>query len=653
MKQKLLLLAAVLCSAFSAHAEVWQGEELGENGVYYLYNVSAGVFLNSNGSVGTAPVDQWYFTYNAIDGTYTIKALKLNNVINPNATLTGNNSDYNFIWLDVSKSGISVNYVNAYTKDHPEDNVTDPYEGASTSLTLKAGTTGGHPSYQFYFERTWTGGRGNAFLAADGDGIKAVQGERNYVLFSGYEITCDDPSTNWYLVTENTYNGVEKETYYYNIETSASFNDVTTSVSFDDGVETWFNSPFHYEMEFPKDEEVNVSIPIYAKASPKEFYRVTGWKDAKTGKIVAEGNPGLVSVPFTKNETDKVSVIAEYTQIFTDAPEDGQYALYNPYFDVYMKNAGGNVSVTTDFNEAAIYTIKNDTEDPWIGQKFDYTTIKLDNTYVGQSVGSARNTDTQWIVEKRGEGYTLNAHNTYYYITASGSAISFPTRYNSSNEDAWAASTWMFITPDHLNSIVNNNTAVLAVNATVGYGTFVAAFDVTLPAGITAYTVSGFEGSTLILNKVADPEGTLAANTAVILQNNTENDIVKTVTGTDASGFDNANSGDYLVGTYERTPVPEGSYLLQYQDNHAAFFKVDGTNGKLYSGKNRAYLMTNVPQESSEGVKAFSLNGSETAIDEIIVVNEDTAIYDLSGRRLSKKPARGIYIQNGKKILVK
>ena len=93
--------------------------------------------------------------------------------------------------------------------------------------------------------------------------------------------------------------------------------------------------------------------------------------------------------------------------------------------------------------------------------------------------------------------------------------------------------------------------------------------------------------------------------------------------------------------------------VLQYQNNYAAFFLVDGTNGKLYSGKNRAYLK-NVPQEGSESeVKAFSLNGTETAIYEIIVVNEDTAIYDLSGRRLSKKPARGIYIQNGKKILVK
>ena len=29
------------------------------------------------------------------------------------------------------------------------------------------------------------------------------------------------------------------------------------------------------------------------------------------------------------------------------------------------------------------------------------------------------------------------------------------------------------------------------------------------------------------------------------------------------------------------------------------------------------------------------------------------ALYDLSGRRLEQKPQKGIYIQNGKKVLVK
>ena len=64
MKQKLLILVAILCSAFSAHAVNWHGETLENNGVYYLYNVQAGVFLNANGSVGTSPEILWKVTVN-------------------------------------------------------------------------------------------------------------------------------------------------------------------------------------------------------------------------------------------------------------------------------------------------------------------------------------------------------------------------------------------------------------------------------------------------------------------------------------------------------------------------------------------------------------------------------------------------------------
>ena len=33
--------------------------------------------------------------------------------------------------------------------------------------------------------------------------------------------------------------------------------------------------------------------------------------------------------------------------------------------------------------------------------------------------------------------------------------------------------------------------------------------------------------------------------------------------------------------------------------------------------------------------------------------NDTPILYDLSGRRLEQKPQKGIYIQNGKKVLVK
>ena len=647
MKQKLLLLAAVLCSAFSAQAVVWTGETLGDDGVYYLYNVSAGVFLNSNGSVGTAPVDQWYFTNNG-NGTWTVKALKLNNVIT-NTTPSGD-SDYNYIWLDVSKSGLSVNYVDAYSKD----TWTSDYDGASTNLTLKAGTTGDFPSYQFYFVRSWKDDLGwvtyygSAFLAADVNGIKAVQGTRDA------NPTCNDNSSYWYLVKKDTYDEEADASYYFKVQSSATLGS-STDLSLDKfdegdghgGVTEGLGSTVQYQMKVPSDETVNVSIPVYAVAHPaNDFVRFVGWKNAESdANYVSKENPYLANAPFAAGTTagnPTLTLVAEFTQIYTDAPADGQYALYNPKYGVYLKDAGSSVTVTKNPTEATIYAVNS--EGSWGTQT---TTLKSGSTFLGQDRGSFNSSETEWVVEKQGEGYTLHKYQLtrYYYITNNGSNASLIRRNDISD---YNECTWMFMEINHMNSIIENNTALLAVNANVGYGTFVAPFDVTLPTGVTAYTVTGFEGSTLTLANAAN-EGTLMANTAVILESSSN--VYETVFG-EAYGVENANSSEYLVGTYKRTAVPEGSYLLQNQDGHVAFFLVDGENGTLYSGKNRAYL-TNVPEADSQGVKSFSLNGTETAIDEIIVVNEDTAIYDLSGRRLSKKPARGIYIQNGKKILVK
>jgi hypothetical protein len=33
--------------------------------------------------------------------------------------------------------------------------------------------------------------------------------------------------------------------------------------------------------------------------------------------------------------------------------------------------------------------------------------------------------------------------------------------------------------------------------------------------------------------------------------------------------------------------------------------------------------------------------------------NEASAVYDLQGRRLAQKPTKGVYIQDGKKVIVK
>ena len=56
----------------------------------------------------------------------------------------------------------------------------------------------------------------------------------------------------------------------------------------------------------------------------------------------------------------------------------------------------------------------------------------------------------------------------------------------------------------------------------------------------------------------------------------------------------------------------------------------------------------------TSGVSAFKLTVDEvTAIENVVAPKSNTAIYDLSGRRVLSTVKSGIYIQNGKKFIVK
>ncbi len=66
---------------------------------------------------------------------------------------------------------------------------------------------------------------------------------------------------------------------------------------------------------------------------------------------------------------------------------------------------------------------------------------------------------------------------------------------------------------------------------------------------------------------------------------------------------------------------------------------------------NKAYLV--LPQASNVSFYSFIFGDGTTAIDDIVTNETDsTLIYDLAGRRV-EKAGKGIYIVNGKKLLIK
>lgn len=178
------------------------------------------------------------------------------------------------------------------------------------------------------------------------------------------------------------------------------------------------------------------------------------------------------------------------------------------------------------------------------------------------------------------------------------------------------------------------------------YGSFVAPFAVAIPDHVAAYKVTGVDtnGATLTLSAV---DTTIPKNTPVVLYNDNETAVDQVFAG----GFkiaDAATEG-LLTGTFREIQAPDGSYILQKQNEVVGFYQVDLSEAQPNVPANRAYL--EVPAGPNP-VKAFYLGGGEDAIKSVMDGVAAGEVYDLSGRKISKLQ-RGVNIVNGKKVMVK
>lgn len=180
------------------------------------------------------------------------------------------------------------------------------------------------------------------------------------------------------------------------------------------------------------------------------------------------------------------------------------------------------------------------------------------------------------------------------------------------------------------------------------------------------YIVTGVkEGNWLNLVKVTDD--VLPANTGVV---------VKAAQGTyefKYSAEDAADvSANILKGTVKDEYIEGKAYVLGNKNGigfYQALLNFNATYNKITNEadieqygvyfKNNAYksylLATDIPATLSRSAGFRFSFGGTTVIEEVEVENEkvNEAIYDLAGRRLNEITKPGIYIINGKKILVK
>ena len=168
------------------------------------------------------------------------------------------------------------------------------------------------------------------------------------------------------------------------------------------------------------------------------------------------------------------------------------------------------------------------------------------------------------------------------------------------------------------------------------YATFCAPFSYTV-SDATAYTLTA-SGDYLVPTEV----GTVPAGTPVLLKGSSATATL-TISGTDYAATPLTDTG--LTGTYlAKTIAGATDYVLGIYEGVVGFYHWNSDE----LGANRAYVAESTP------VKGFAIDWSgETGINAIgNVQSTDNAIYNMAGQRV-QKAQKGLYIVNGKKMLVK
>ena len=191
-------------------------------------------------------------------------------------------------------------------------------------------------------------------------------------------------------------------------------------------------------------------------------------------------------------------------------------------------------------------------------------------------------------------------------------------------------------------NLVEVSSVKLTVGET-GYATAYFPFAVTIPAGVTAYTVEAAADGVATLKKLS---GTIPAHTGVVLSG-TANTPCTFEFAADAAAVDGNNMLEGMTIATEVSAETK-AYILANGSEGVGFYLLSQDDRTIAA--NKAYLIVDAAAEPSS-VFSLKLDGGLTGIEGVESAGADAPVYDLQGRRLPQVPEKGIYIQNGKKIM--
>ncbi len=306
----------------------------------------------------------------------------------------------------------------------------------------------------------------------------------------------------------------------------------------------------------------------------------------------------------------------------------------NPFSGFKIMNKSGKCFVKAASGNGATYT--------------DASATKSDNlwkVYGGDIIGEPGNiTDTN-KEELKAKAFVLR-HSTVgegnNYLNPGGARDTSIGVYVKRSNGAC----FLFLEPEFT---VNLNTTD---NLVASFATLALPFDFKVASSNTndAKLYSGaYNAATGTLDMTA-VEGVVPASEGVVIKSDSKaTNIVLTA---NAKSTATALTGNQLVGTTEEIAFSELTDKLVFgvtAQNHVGFY---AAGGSAALPANRAYLPTSVL--GGNNAVAMNFGGNVTGINAVVKADKaNAAIYDLTGRRVTRTVKGGLYIQNGSKFVAR
>ena len=212
----------------------------------------------------------------------------------------------------------------------------------------------------------------------------------------------------------------------------------------------------------------------------------------------------------------------------------------------------------------------------------------------------------------------------------------------------------------------DNGSAILAVkpleiNANADWATYFSETAISIPAesGVAVYYANAVENGYVKFESIT---GIVYPGTGIIVNVNTDENITFAPEIV-SPGATTAPEGNLLKGTTKKTLINKDAnkayYALGLTDGIGFYNAVIGNEGDednynpnaFYNNAFKAYL--EITGAAGSASLRFDFGGNTTGVEKVEIRNEKEEIYDLTGRRVNEITKAGVYIINGKKILVK